>query len=149
MTQLIIFVALLVGGYAIGAFNERRHYASIRRREEEMRGLMLFASRDMPETHEGWLVMGNTVVSIDYFKRFITGLRQLVGGQLDAYESLVERARREAILRMKSDALTRGATHIVNVKLETSRVFYDDRRRSTGSVEVLAYGTAIRAADQV
>lgn len=147
MTQLIIFVALLVGGYLIGMFNERRHYASIRKREEEMRGLMLFASRDMPAASEGWLVTGNTVVSIDYFKRFITGLRQLVGGQIDAYESLVERARREAILRMKSDALARGATHIVNVKLQTSRVFYNDRGRSTGSVEVLAYGTAIRGAD--
>ncbi len=147
MTQLIIFVALLVGGYLIGTFNERRHYASIRKREEEMRGLMLFASRDMPEASEGWLVTGNTVVSIDYFKRFITGLRKLVGGQIDAYESLVERARREAILRMKSDALARGATHIVNVKLQTSRVFYNDRGNSTGSVEVLAYGTAIRAAD--
>lgn len=148
MEQLVIFVVLLVGGYAIGSFNERRHYASIRRREEEMRGLLLFATRDMPPASEGWLVCGNTVVSIDYFKRFIAGLRQLVGGQIDAYESLVERARREAILRMKSEALARGATHVVNVKLQTARVFYNDRGRSTGSVEVLAYGTAIRAAEQ-
>lgn len=146
MEQLAIVVALLVGGFAIGAFNERRHYASIRRREEEMRSLMIFASRDMPEASEGWLVSGSTVVSIDYFKRFIAGLRQLVGGRIDAYESLVERARHEAVLRMKSDARTRGATHIFNVKLQTARVFHSGR--STGSVEVLAYGTAIQATDR-
>lgn len=146
MEQLAIFVALLIAGFAIGALNERRHYASIRRREEEMRSLMIFAGRDMPQAGEGWLVIGSTVVSIDYFKRFIAGLRQLVGGRIDAYESLVGRARREAVLRMKSDARTRGATHIFNVKLQTARVFYSGR--STGSVEVLAYGTAIRATDR-
>ncbi len=145
MWGLVVFVALLVVGYGVGSFNERRHYASIRRREEETRGLMIFAVRDMPGAVEGWLVAGNTVVSIDYFKRFLAGLRRLVGGNIGAYESLVERGRREAILRMKDEARARGATHIINVKLQTSRVFYNDRG-GTGSVEVLAYGTAVRVA---
>ncbi|MDG2481554.1 MAG: YbjQ family protein, partial [Alphaproteobacteria bacterium] len=94
-----------------------------------------------PPSAGGSLVSGNAVISIDYFKRFLAYLRGLVGGQIDAYESLVERSRREAVLRMKQQARELGASHIVNVKLETSRVFFDDRR--AGSVEVLAYGTAV------
>lgn len=144
MWEIGVFVVLMIVGYGVGSFNERRHYASIRKREEEMGGLLVFASRDAPPATDGWLVAGNTVVSIDYFKRFLAGLRGLIGGRIDAYESLVERGRRESVLRMKAEALQGGATHIVNVKLQTSRVFYDDRR-STGSIEVLAYGTAIKA----
>jgi len=147
MWEIGLFVVLLVAGYGVGSFNERRHYASIRRREEEMRHLLLFATRDGPPATEGWLVAGSTVVSVDYFKRFLAGLRAILGGQVDAYTSLVERGRREAILRMKAEALAGGATHVINVKLQTARVFHGDRR-STGSVEVLAYGTAVRAVPQ-
>ena len=88
------------------------------------------------------LVMGNAVISADYFKPFLASLRKIFGGRLGAYESLVERARREAILRMKAEARARGAAMVFNVKLETSRVF-KGRRRSVLSVEVLAYGTAV------
>ncbi|MFT6733724.1 MAG: hypothetical protein ACJAS9_001914 [Polaribacter sp.] len=38
---------------------------------------------------------------MDYFKRFLAGLRNIFGGRVVTYESLVDRARREAILRMK------------------------------------------------
>ncbi|MBN34668.1 MAG: hypothetical protein CMM46_07805 [Rhodospirillaceae bacterium] len=144
MIELGIFVAFLIVGYGIGSFNERRHYKSIQSREEEMRDLMVFATRHAPPASHGTLVIGNAVISIDYFKRFLAFLRGLLGGQIDAYQTLVERSRREAILRMKLQARELGATHVVNVKLETSRVFYDDRR-GAGSVEVLAYGTAVLA----
>jgi len=146
--ELGIFIALLFVGYIIGTINERRQYASIRRREAEMADLLVFATREAPPSVDGTLVSGNAVISIDYFKRFLAFLRGLMGGQIDAYQSLVERSRREAILRMKQQAAEYGASHIVNVKLQTSRVFYDDRR-GAGSVEVLAYGTAVRAATTV
>jgi uncharacterized protein YbjQ (UPF0145 family) len=46
-------------------------------------------------------VSGSVVVSVDYFKRFLAGLRTLVGGRVTSYETLLDRARREAILRCK------------------------------------------------
>ena len=58
------------------------------------------------------------------------------------HESLVDRARREAILRMKDRARRRGARMVFNVKLETASI-YKGRRRAIGSIEVLAYGTAV------
>ena len=138
-------VALLLLGYVAGTIAERRHYAAIRRRERDLAGLPAITFETLPE---GWtagrcgLVTGSVVVSLDYFKRFLASLRNLVGGRLRSYESLLDRARREAILRMKEEA--RGAAVIVNVRIETSNVANrssDDG--SVGSVEAFAYGTAI------
>ena len=55
------------------------------------------------------------------------------------YESLLERGRREALLRMKEDAIAWGAVQILNVHLETSSA-----NAGTVALEVIAYGTAIR-----
>jgi uncharacterized protein YbjQ (UPF0145 family) len=88
------------------------------------------------------MVCGNVVISIDFFKKFVSGLRRIVGGRVSSYESLIDRARREAVLRMKEEAAKKGAQYVFNVKMETSSIS-KGRRNSVGSVEVLAYGTAI------
>ena len=59
-----------------------------------------------------------------------------------SYESLVDRARREALLRMKESIP--GAKAIVNVRVETSTIGATaNARGAVGSVEALAYGTAL------
>ena len=90
------------------------------------------------------LVAGSVVVSVDYFKRFLAGLRGLVGGRVVAYESLLDRARREAILRMKQQARELNAAMVFNIKIETSSISRN-ARGGVGSIEVLAYGTALSA----
>ena len=54
----------------------------------------------------------------------------------------MERARREAVLRMKEDAKARGATSVWNIRLETASIA-KGARQNTASVEVMAYGTAL------
>ena len=88
------------------------------------------------------LVAGNVVISVDFFKKFIASLRYLVGGPVTSYESLIDRARREAVLRMKAEAKLVGAEYVFNVKMETSSISKGNRD-SIGSIEVLAYGTAV------
>lgn len=140
-------VALLVLGYVAGSIAERRHYASIRRREEELVGFPALTFKTSPP---GWnvrrcgLVVGCVVVSPDYFKRFLAGLRNLIGGRLRSYESLLERGRREAILRVKEDARRRDFQAVINLRLETSSISSARRNgKGTTGVEVVAYGTAI------
>jgi len=55
-------------------------------------------------------VSGNVVIAMDYFKKIIANLKSLVGGSLDSYETMLERARREAIVRMLKQADELGAT---------------------------------------
>ncbi|MEM6902419.1 MAG: YbjQ family protein [Pseudomonadota bacterium] len=145
MGEIFLFLILLAGGYAIGSFVEKRHYKSIYRREEELQPVLVISSKYLPESDmvpRITLVRGSAVISIDYFKRFIAGLRKIFGGSLGTYESLIDRSRREAILRMKEEAKAVGATAIFNVRMETSSVFKGGEN-SVGSIEVLAYGTAI------
>jgi uncharacterized protein YbjQ (UPF0145 family) len=147
VVDIIIFVVLVALGYGFGRWAEKRHFASIIEREELLSGLLTFSGRLPPQglgPVEAVLVGGNVVISIDYFKRISAALRSLIGGRVMAYESLLERARREAILRMKQEAFDSGASHVINVKLETASIS-KGRGQQVGSVEVYAYGTALIA----
>ncbi|MFQ5660684.1 MAG: YbjQ family protein [Gammaproteobacteria bacterium] len=145
MFDLIIFLTLLFTGYIFGRWLEQAHYRSIRKREELLRNIPAIATKKLPAQFTPCstrLVAGNVVISVDYFKKFIAGLRYLVGGRISSYESLIDRARREAVLRMKEQAKSVNASYVFNVKMETSSIS-KGRRDAIGSVEVLAYGTAI------
>ncbi len=144
MYDLIIFLILLSLGYGFGKWAESKHYKSILEREEELNALPAIASRFPPvdKVYEQELVMGSVVISIDYFKRFLATLRNLFGGRVVSYETLIDRARREALLRMKAEAKKIDAKMVFNVKYETASIS-KGVKNTIGSVEVLAYGTAL------
>jgi uncharacterized protein YbjQ (UPF0145 family) len=146
MVDLIILGGLICLGYFAGSRAERRHYRSIRKREEEFVALPAVTFRQITEperAEKSRLVAGSAVISIDYFKRLLAGLRSLVGGRVKSYESLLDRARREALLRMKEQA--GAADEIVNLRIETTSISKGsmNRNRSVSTVEALAYGTAV------
>lgn len=139
--EIFIFVALLLIGFGFGSLIEKRHRKSIIQREHELNSLPAIASRRPPEDqpYAQRLVTGSVVIGSDYFKTFLSGLINLFGGRVTPFESLIDRARREAMLRMKAEAKNWDARYVFNVKYETSRI-------ATGRVpalEVLAYGTAL------
>lgn len=145
MAELVIFLVLLATGFIVGQTLEMSHYKSIKSRESLLKDIPVIASKHPPKdiiSFDPVLVAGNVVISVDFFKKFIAGLRIIVGGRVTSYETLIDRARREAILRMKEDARERGAKYIFNVKMETSSIS-KGKRDSIGSIEVLAYGTAL------
>lgn len=149
MYDLLIFIILLGSGYSFGRIAEKKHYRSIITREKQFKDIIAVNSRIPPvsDVHlSSCLVAGSVVVSVDYFKRFLSGLRALVGGRVVAYESLLDRARREAILRMKQQARELNADMVFNIKIETSSISKNARGK-IGSIEVLAYGTAFSPAN--
>ena len=50
------------------------------------------------------LVSGSVVISSDYFKTFVAGFRAFFGGRFRGYETLLERARRDALWKSFHDA---------------------------------------------
>jgi uncharacterized protein YbjQ (UPF0145 family) len=140
-------LTLLVVAFFTGSALERRHYASIRERELRWRSLPAVTFRSVPP---GWkvsecaLVTGSVVISVDYFKRFLSGLRMIFGGRVKAYETLLDRARREALLRLKEDAVERGCHAVVNVRLETCRMANARNSERIAGLEVLAFGTGVK-----
>lgn len=145
MIKLTVVLILLALGYGFGRRAEADHYKSLAQDEAKFRKLVVLTERRVPAevaAVDSLLVGGNVVVSIDYFKRFLAIIRGFLGGRVTSYETLLERARREAIVRMKKQAWRKGASHIINVKLETASIT-KGQREEIGAVEVYAYGTAL------
>ncbi len=141
-------LAILLLAYFIGSYIERRHFRKIREREEALHGYPVMTFESMPDTWRigsSTLVTGSVVVSLDYFKRIIAGLRAIVGGRIKTYEPLLDRARREALLRMTESARRSGYDAVINVRLETSRLANArGNGNGTAGVEMLAFGTALK-----
>ena len=142
--EWILFLVLLAVGFFAGRHLEKKHYASIRRREKEMAAILAFGARfppDLRTPQDCRLVSGCVVISSDYFKKFVLGLRNFVGGRSRGYETLLDRGRREAALRMKEEARRIGSAMIVNVKFESTSIA--GNRGGVPAFEIIAYGTAL------
>ncbi len=147
MENLIVFAILLALGYGVGSYRERRHYEDIKRREKQTLHIPMMnfgAKQPMPQADDCAMFAGSVVIASDYFKTFTASLRNLVGGRVTVYETLLDRGRREAMLRMKEQAIAWGATEIVNVRLENSTIGNTQRRNGQAAIEIIAYGTALR-----
>ena len=145
--ELGVFLGLLVVGLVAGRANERRHFRELAELEATLRDILVFNERRPPADRQfrsGTLVIGSVVIAEDYFKRVAASLRSFVGGRVGVYESLLDRGRREAVVRMKEEARRLGATMIFNVRFETSSLAEDQTGRAPMfSAEFIAYGTAL------
>ena len=144
MFELTIILALTIVGYVVGQRKEKRHYQSIKKREAKLINLVTTNKKKplmaVDENVTVKLVTGSVCISVDYFKQIVAGLRAIVGGNIRSYETLLDRARREAILRLKESCT--DASEIYNLRLETSSI-YKGSGKQIGSVEILAFATAI------
>lgn len=141
---VVLAFGLLVLSYITGKWIESRHYKSIRQREREFLtrpAVTVKTLADHRAVERATLAVGSVVVSVDYFKRFLSGFRMLFGGELGAYAPLLDRGKREAILRMKESCP--DADLYLNCRLETAAIS-SGRKNTTGCVEIVAYSTAIK-----
>ena len=83
------------------------------------------------------LVRGSTVRAKHIGSDIVAGLRNLVGGEIKEYASLLAGAREQALDRMKAEAQALGADAIIAVRFETSQI-------AQSASEILAYGTAVK-----
>ena len=83
------------------------------------------------------IARGSTVRAKHIGRDFLSGLKNIVGGELEAYTELQAQAREQALERMIEDAEDLGADAIINVRLASSMV-------TQGASEILAYGTAVK-----
>jgi uncharacterized protein YbjQ (UPF0145 family) len=145
MEDLVLFAILFLIGYFAGRWNEGRHYKSLREREGQLKDVLVFSNRFPPDPTAKVatkLVTGSAVISEDYFKGMVAMLQSIFGGRVRSYESLIDRARREAVVRMKTEARAAGAAMIINVKFQTFAIGGRNPENVKG-VEVMAYGTAL------
>lgn len=137
--KVIVFLVLFGLGFGFGRYNERKHFKALDADEKRLAHISLDTHRFKTTTQPGQMVSSNVVISHDYFKYVIAQIQNFFGGRLTSYESIVERARREAVVRLKQEADKMGATHIMGLRLSTTELGMQG-----GMVEVFAYGTAIK-----
>ena len=83
------------------------------------------------------LVQGSTIQSKDIGKDILQSFKTLVGGELSAYNDMMNEARALATKRMVGMAEAMGADAVVNIRYASSAVMQ-------GAAEVIAYGTAVK-----
>ncbi|MBN8236027.1 YbjQ family protein [Halobacillus kuroshimensis] len=81
-------------------------------------------------------VRGSTVQSKNVGKDILAGLKNLVGGEIKDYTSMMDSARQQAIGRLIQHAEEKGADAVIAVRLETSSI-------TNAASEIMAYGTAV------
>ena len=145
--DFLIFIIILLLGLYFWKRAEKKHYASILEREEKYKHIPVLSDKDsqqMQGTQGEWvLCVGGTVVALDAFKKLMASFVNIFGGRMKAYESLVDRARREAVLKVKQKAVEAWYNCVVNLRIETSSIS-KNAKQTVGSVEAMAYATAIR-----
>ena len=83
------------------------------------------------------LVKGSTIQSKNIGKDIIQSFKTIVGGELKAYNQMMNEARALATKRMVAEAEELGADAVVNVRYASSAIMQ-------GAAEVIAYGTAVK-----
>lgn len=83
------------------------------------------------------LVKGSTIQSKNLGRDISQGLKTLIGGELKAYNEMMNEARAIATKRMVDEATTLGADAVVNIRYASSAIMQ-------GAAEVIAYGTAVK-----
>jgi uncharacterized protein YbjQ (UPF0145 family) len=150
LLYLAVPLVLVFLGLVIGSGVESIHFRRLALREHALSGITASDLKRIPanwDVSDPVLVTGEVVIATDYFKVFVGTLRGLLGGRIRAYETLMERARREAVVRMLEQAYEAGANVVWNVRLETTMLEGKQSGKSSG-IEVLAYGTAMKARGQ-
>jgi uncharacterized protein YbjQ (UPF0145 family) len=129
---------LLTVGYFVGTAREKTHFKSIFEREHRLNRIPVVAEEKITgAVADTFLVTGEVVIASDYFKNFTATLKNFFGGRLTSYESLMDRGRREAMLRLKEKAVAGGADEIVGLRLMMTAV-------DQFGIEILASGTAVK-----
>ena len=139
-------VILILLGFLTGRIIESRHFRSLSQREARG-GPVLTNLKTLPDgrrPRESKFCIGGVVIASDYFKTFGAKLKSLVGGRIRTLETMLERGRREAMLRLRDQAEEFGADVVISVRLETAVIMKNRQGKNYPAAEVIAYGTAVR-----
>lgn len=148
--NLAPFVGLIVLGLVVGRATERMHFRNLDRREQQVADMLVTQLKSFPDRVAGdpppTLLVGEVVIATDYLKSFLAKLRNIFGGEVRSYQSLLTRARREAMLRIQEQARGTGYNAVCNVRIQTADIGGSTTKRKVAMAAILASATAYHAA---
>lgn len=87
------------------------------------------------------IVSGHSVLGMNIFSDWFAGIRDIIGGRSESYESYFEDAREQAIDEMSLEAERLNATAIISIKIDYTTI----EAKNTRMLMVSANGTAVKA----
>ncbi|OAV06481.1 hypothetical protein AO373_1495 [Moraxella catarrhalis] len=138
LIKSLVWLVLVAIGWYFGTRAERGHLKSLIIDEQKYQHIQVSSERfyEPKGVNESILVVGSVVIAQDKFKQAVAAILSLFGKNLTVYETLLDRARREAVLRAKRQANDAGCHALYGLRFEMTEV--------QGGVEILAYGVAVR-----
>jgi uncharacterized protein YbjQ (UPF0145 family) len=150
LIKLFPFLLLLALGLFVGGYIERRHFRQLDEREAANESFLITQLKSYPFAVAGpsapSIFFGEAVISSDYLKSFLGGLRKIFGGEMLSYQSLLVRARREALQRLVEEARQQGYNAVCNVRYYSTDIAGASKsRKKAVMVTLLASATAYHA----
>ena len=138
LIKSLVWLVLVAIGWYFGTRAERGHLKSLIIDEQKYQHIQVSSERfyEPKGVNESILVVGSVVIAQDKFKQAVAAILSLFGKNLTVYETLLDRARREAVLRAKRQANDAGCHALYGLRFEMTEV--------QGGVEILAYGVAVK-----
>lgn len=138
LIKSLIWLVLIAIGWYFGTRAERGHLKSLMTDEQKYQHIQVSSERfyEPKGVNESILVVGSVVIAQDKFKQVVAAMLSLFGKNLTVYEMLLDRARREAVVRAKRQANDAGCHALYGLRFEMTEV--------QGGVEILAYGVAVK-----
>lgn len=149
--QVLVFIGpLFICGFVIGRTVERRHFRNLEEREQasQSRGIFVTQVRSFPYAISDGpvplLVHSEVVIGSDYLKSFLSNWRNIFGGELKSFQTLQERAKREAVLRLTEEAERLGFNAVCNIRINAADVGGNTsgQKNKVPFAAVIASGTA-------
>ena len=85
------------------------------------------------------IVSGETIIGANMFKDFFAGIRDIVGGRVGSYESVLREAKEIAMKEMSEQAKSMGANAVIGIDLD-----YETVGANGSMLMVTAAGTAVK-----
>ncbi|WP_425397873.1 YbjQ family protein [Aeoliella sp.] len=117
---------MLALGFFVGGWQERSHIKKLDDRESANGDFLITQGKTAynvsPDGPPPTILIGESVIASDYLKTFLAGLRNLFGGEVKSYQTLMDRARREALQRIVEQARAGGYNAVCNVRMQAADV---------------------------
>lgn len=147
--QLGIVLFLIGLGFFAGGYQERKHFSRLEEHDAKYKGFVVTQLKSFPGGVSPELTpkmfAAETVISSDYLKSFLSGIRKFFGGELRSYRSLLERARRQSQALIVEQAAAEGYDTICNLRFETADIGgVTNPKKAIVMVGIIAQATAYK-----
>lgn len=152
--QIGIFLFLIGLGVFVGRTTEKRHLRNLEERESAMKHIVITQLKSFPGYVPGAkppeMLYGEVSIATDYLKTFFAKIRNIFGGEMQSYQTMLVRARREATLRILEEANAQGYNAVCNFRIETADVggsgVTSGKKKASVMANILASATAYHVA---